>query len=1400
MTSPAARALPRRRRPLAVVAASLLAVLSLVGAEHAALGATAVGHRAQSFDGWNADANGEVTGEKPEHKLWFHDGAWWASMIQSTTGAHTIHLLAGDTWVDTGTVVDGSPIAKEDTLVEGDKLYVTTRGTWKLRRFSYVDDDPGAGTGVWMLDPGFPVTLPVADAEALTLARDTAGVTWITWTQGSSLKIAHTTGSDTTWSSASTLPVAEATGLHWDDISGILAFRDDAGPAIGVMWSDQNRDVQHFAIHRDGDADDAWTVESALSGSKEADDHINLKTFEGRVYAAVKTGHNNTGQPLIRLLVRSPKGTWSAHPVATYEERDTRPIVALQIDPAERQIYVFMSRSVQGSRDAIVYKSTSINGVGFPAAATPFIDSLTTSTNNPTTMRANATAASGIVVLASDNHHYWWNRVGGTTGPPPSEATLTTSTVGQGSVVLDPPGGTYPVGTEVTLTAQAATGWTFTGWSGAVTGTTNPTSLVVQANATVTATFTENTGGGSGTISLAQSVVGTAENAASVTTAQGVTAVPGQRYLASIAMKPASGVTGVTGMGLTWTPVATQCAGRDQTAAAIWIGTGTPTTGTVSATFDGTPQSVLAVSGYTGVDPTTPVGATVTANTIGEAGPCSGGTDSNSYDLTIPTTTADGLVHGAVAMRYQSHTPVGATTEDTETHAGTGGNAAGLATTHTPATPPSTRLTGTFAGNVDWAVAQVTLREDHGGTPPPGDVVLTTSTVGQGSVVLDPPGGTYPAGTQVTLTAQPDAGWSFAGWSGDLTGTTTPTTLTLDADATVTATFTQDPPPPPGEVTLTTSTVGQGSVVLDPPGGTYPSGTQVTLTAQPDSGWTFTGWSGDLTGTTTPTTLTLDADATVVATFTEDTGGGGGDGTVALTQSVVGTAENAASVTTAQPVTADPAQRYLASIATKASREVTGVTGMGLTWTPVATQCAGRDQTAVAVWIGTGTPTSTTVTATLDGTPQAVIVVSGYTGVDPTNPIGAIGRANSTGTDTTGCAGGTDSNSYDLTLPTTSGGLVHGAVAMRFRSHTPTGTTTEDTETHAGTGGNAAGLATTHTPVTTPSTQITGVFSGNVDWAVLEITLRAGDGSEPPPPPPGDVVLTTSTVGQGSVVLDPPGGTYPSGTQVTLAAQPDSGWTFTGWSGDLTGTTTPTTLTLDADATVVATFTEDTGGGGGDGTVALTQSVVGTAENAASVTTAQPVTADPAQRYLASIATKASREVTGVTGMGLTWTPVATQCAGRDQTAVAVWIGTGTPTSTTVTATLDGTPQAVIVVSGYTGVDPTNPIGAIGRANSTGTDTTGCAGGTDSNSYDLTLPTTSGGLVHGAVAMRFRSHTPTGTTTEDTETHAGTGGNAAGLATTHTPVTTPSTQITGVFSGNVDWAVLEITLRAEPTP
>lgn len=58
-----------------------------------------------------------------------------------------------------------------------------------------------------------------------------------------------------------------------------------------------------------------------------------------------------------------------------------------------------------------------------------------------------------------------------------------------GSIKRSPNATSYAAGTVVALTAMPATGYTFTGWSGALTGTKNPATVTMGAAKKVTASF-----------------------------------------------------------------------------------------------------------------------------------------------------------------------------------------------------------------------------------------------------------------------------------------------------------------------------------------------------------------------------------------------------------------------------------------------------------------------------------------------------------------------------------------------------------------------------------------------------------------------------------------------------------------------------------------------------------------------------------------------------------------------------------------------------------------------------------------------------------------------------------------------------------------------------------------------
>ncbi|MGB7292767.1 MAG: InlB B-repeat-containing protein [Thermodesulfobacteriota bacterium] len=153
-------------------------------------------------------------------------------------------------------------------------------------------------------------------------------------------------------------------------------------------------------------------------------------------------------------------------------------------------------------------------------------------------------------------------------------------------------------------------------------------------------------------------------------------------------------------------------------------------------------------------------------------------------------------------------------------------------------------------------------------------LTITKDGSGTGTVTSSPPGidcgsdctENYEVNTEVTLTANPDAGFSLNGWSGD--PDCSDGMVTMDASKTCNATFgTQQ-----FTLTLTKTGGGFGTVTSAPAGidcggdctELYDENTQVTLTATPGAGSILGNWSGDcdVNGM-----VSMDSDKACVATF-----------------------------------------------------------------------------------------------------------------------------------------------------------------------------------------------------------------------------------------------------------------------------------------------------------------------------------------------------------------------------------------------------------------------------------------------------------------------------------------------------------------------------------------------------
>ncbi|MEW6196883.1 MAG: Calx-beta domain-containing protein [Bacteroidota bacterium] len=474
----------------------------------------------------------------------------------------------------------------------------------------------------------------------------------------------------------------------------------------------------------------------------------------------------------------------------------------------------------------------------------------------------------------------------------PQTFTLTVIRSGSGSgTITSSPTGidcgatcnyTFSAGTVVTLTATPDANSSFTGWSGAATGTGNA-NITMDGNKSVSATFTINTstisnfiwkdingdgiqnGSEPGFANVQVNLLDSTNTvlASTITDANGLyafTSIPNGIYKIA--------VIAPTGWGFTLkyqggNPVLDS--NVDQT-------TGISDPFSLSFNYLDEAHDAGLVSANTTTTKTGPSTAIVGENItytikVHNYGPTAAAgvvvTDPLPQGTTYVVSTGNGeFANGIVTwnvgtIQYDTDAFFDVTVTTTSS-----GDVANTSTTvaDTPDPNPNDNSSSTTT------------------TVSPQTFTLTVARAGSGSgTVTSSPTGidcgatcsyTFTAGTVVTLTATPDASSSFSGWSGAAAGTGN-ATITMDGNKSVTATFSKM------QYTLVINRTGQGTVTSDIGGifcgaacsATYDVGTIVTLTATPDTDYQFDGWSGDASGTSSTIVITMDGNKTVNASF-----------------------------------------------------------------------------------------------------------------------------------------------------------------------------------------------------------------------------------------------------------------------------------------------------------------------------------------------------------------------------------------------------------------------------------------------------------------------------------------------------------------------------------------------------
>ncbi|MGY3090398.1 putative repeat protein (TIGR02543 family) [Hymenobacter sp. UYAg731] len=439
------------------------------------------------------------------------------------------------------------------------------------------------------------------------------------------------------------------------------------------------------------------------------------------------------------------------------------------------------------------------------------------------------------------------------------------------------------------------------------------------------------------------------------------------------------------------------------------------------------------------------------------------------------------------------------------------------------------------------ALQQVAYNQVNTGASP-SNYSLTVTAAGSGTVAKSPDQPSYASGTSVSLTATPAAGFTFTGWSGDAMGTASPLLVTVTANKTITATFTAIPPT---TYTLTTNVVGTGTVAKNPSQASYASGASVSLTATPGTGYTFTGWSGDATGTANPLTVTMTANKAITATFTPN-----GQSVVSYTLVNTDTNVDIQIVSTGAVLNLATLPTTHLNVRANTNPSPVGSVVFALRGTQTQNQTETSAPYALFGDNGAGKYNSWTPAVgsyTLTATPYSAGGGGGTAGTPLSISFSVSNQATTA--------------SYALTVSTVGSGTV---------------TKSPDQASYA----SGTNLSLTATPAT--GYQFSG-WSGDATGATnpLSVTMTSNKTITATftAIPPMTYTLTTNAVGTGTVAKSPSQTSYASGASVALTATPGTGYTFTGWSGDATGTTNPLTVTMTANKVITATFTAASGTG-----------------------------------------------------------------------------------------------------------------------------------------------------------------------------------------------------------------------------
>jgi hypothetical protein len=336
------------------------------------------------------------TADKPQSKVWFASGSWWALLARKS--GPSLWQRADSGWREDQRVTRsfaGLP-GRADVWLDRDgatAVAVQNRDFAILRlRYAEGSWEP-AVLAKWSLTDGTPV-------ETATIARDASGRWWVAAPVSREVLV-WTSLNGVAWSDAIKL----ADGIHHDDICAVTPLRG----GVGVLWSNQQADAVYMRQHRDNEAAEKWAAPETIdTGSRTADDHLNAAlTNDDTLWVATKNSVDRDGEPQLVLRVRSRDGRWRNIPYARNEgaKSPSRPVVAVAPDGKTVLFGHSVYDSADRTRDHIVFGRIDLSDVQSLARPTVLIQpahDLRSRVNDITRPKAAYPEGAPWIVLASD--------------------------------------------------------------------------------------------------------------------------------------------------------------------------------------------------------------------------------------------------------------------------------------------------------------------------------------------------------------------------------------------------------------------------------------------------------------------------------------------------------------------------------------------------------------------------------------------------------------------------------------------------------------------------------------------------------------------------------------------------------------------------------------------------------------------------------------------------------------------------------------------------------------------------------------------------------------------------------------------------------------------------------------